>query len=114
MASSTTNESYFSISTNPVKADKIEEAFASFAEVAKATEENEPGAKMYRFYKVEGKNEFIWIEKFESREAYTVHVQSEHVQSWAKKYMDAGLFDGTFEFRPLSKDGPGVGGFDRP
>ncbi|KAH6871421.1 hypothetical protein B0T10DRAFT_591157 [Thelonectria olida] len=112
MATPAENRPYFSVSTIAVKADKIDEAFASFQEIAEETAK-EPGAKVYRFYKVEGKNEFVWIEKFESREAYTAHVQSSHVQAWAKKYMGSDLFDGTFEFHPLSESGPGAGGFER-
>lgn len=38
------------------------QAYICFAEVAAATME-EPGAKMYRFYKTEGKDEFVFIEK---------------------------------------------------
>ncbi|CAM1509541.1 Fc.00g032800.m01.CDS01 [Cosmosporella sp. VM-42] len=114
MSTSTSSEPYFSVSTIKVKPDKVQEAYQCFEEVTKATMEKESGAKMYRVYKVEGKDEFVWIEKFESREAYAAHVQSEHVQGWAKKYLSAGLFDGTFEFYPLSKEGPGAGGFDRP
>ena len=78
--STASSEPYFSVSTIKVKPDKIQEvrrsashlqvlsnrtnqAHECFEEVTKATMENEPGAKMYRFYKVEGKDEFVWIEK---------------------------------------------------
>lgn len=41
-------------------------------------------------------------------------MQSQHVQDWAAKYLKAGIFVGSFEFHPLSDDGAGAGGFDRP
>lgn len=52
--------------------------------------------------------------RFTSRDAYAAHVGSDHVRAWAKKYLNSGIFVGSFEFHPLDKDGPGAGGFDRP
>ncbi|KAF5618294.1 antibiotic biosynthesis [Fusarium sp. NRRL 25303] len=106
MASKESGE-YFSVSTIAVNPDRIDEAHACLAEVAEATLK-EPGAKIYRFYKTEGKDEFA------DRDAYAAHVSSEHVREWAKKYLDSGIFVGSFEFHPLAKGGPGAGGFDRP
>lgn len=51
--------------------------------------------------------------RFESREAYAAHVPSDHVREWANKYLDAGLFTGSFEFHHLNKEGLQAGGFDR-
>ncbi|KAG7406659.1 hypothetical protein DER46DRAFT_671803 [Fusarium sp. MPI-SDFR-AT-0072] len=104
---------YFSVSTIAVNPDRIAEAHACLTEVAEATLK-EPGAKIYRFYKTEGKDEFVCMEKFTDRDAYAAHVSSEHVREWAKKYLDSGIFVGSFEFHPLAKGGPGAGGFDRP
>ncbi|KAF5710078.1 antibiotic biosynthesis [Fusarium mundagurra] len=104
---------YFSVSTIAVNPDRISEAHACLTEVAEATLK-EPGAKIYRFYKTEGKDEFVCMEKFTDRDAYAAHVSSEHVREWAKKYLDSGIFVGSFEFHPLAKGGPGAGGFDRP
>ncbi|KAF5563645.1 antibiotic biosynthesis [Fusarium napiforme] len=104
---------YFSVSTIAVSPDRIHEAHACLAEVAEATLK-EPGAKIYRFYKTEGKDEYVCMEKFTDRDAYAEHVSSEHVREWAKKYLDSGIFVGSFEFHPLAKGGPGAGGFDRP
>ncbi|KAH6954554.1 hypothetical protein DER45DRAFT_615884 [Fusarium avenaceum] len=112
MASDTSGE-YFSVSTIAVNPDRIQEAHACLAEVAEATAK-EGGAKIYRFYKTEGKDEFVCMEKFTSRDAYAAHVHSDHVREWAKKYLDSGIFVGSFEFHPLDKQGPGAGGFDRP
>jgi quinol monooxygenase YgiN len=109
-------EPYFSVSTIKIKPGKASEVQACLAEVAKDTLENEPGAKIYRFYKVEGRDEFVCVEKFASRDAYKIHTSSDHVRRWAEKYLfsDAGLFEGTFEFHPLtSEDGFSAGGFDR-
>lgn len=55
-----------------------------------------------------------YVGRFVSREAYSEHVQSKHVREWASKYLNSGIFVGTFEFHPLSKEGAGIGGFDRP
>lgn len=41
------------------------QVYDCFQEMASQTLEKEPGAKMYRFYRVEGKNEFVWMEKYE-------------------------------------------------
>ncbi|KAG5659771.1 hypothetical protein KAF25_002330 [Fusarium avenaceum] len=112
MASNKSGE-YFSVSTIAVNPDRIKEAHACLAEVAEATAKEE-GAKIYRFYKTEGKDEFVCMEKFTSRDAYAAHVHSDHVREWAKKYLDSGIFVGSFEFHPLEKQGPGAGGFDRP
>ncbi|KAF4974095.1 hypothetical protein FZEAL_8968 [Fusarium zealandicum] len=107
------SSAYFSVSTIDVNPDKVDEAYRCLAEVAAATM-NEPGAKIYRFYKTEGKNEFVCIEKFEDRDAYTAHVRSDHVKAWAEMYLHSGIFAGSFKFHPLSKENPGAGGFDRP
>ena len=56
-------EPYFSVSTIKIKPGKASEVQACLAEVAKDTLENEPGAKIYRFYKVEGRDEFVCVEK---------------------------------------------------
>ncbi|KAI1036166.1 hypothetical protein LB504_011605 [Fusarium proliferatum] len=61
MASEESGE-YFSVSTIAVNPDRIDEAHACLAEVAEATLK-EPGAKIYRFYKTEGKDEFVCMEK---------------------------------------------------
>ncbi|KAG5760748.1 hypothetical protein H9Q72_011148 [Fusarium xylarioides] len=53
---------FFSVSTIAVNPDRIDEAHACLAEVAEATLK-EPGAKIYRFYKTEGENEFVCMEK---------------------------------------------------
>ncbi|RBR08447.1 uncharacterized protein FIESC28_10247 [Fusarium coffeatum] len=106
-------QEYFSVSTIAVNPDRIDEAHACLTEVAEATLK-EPGAKIYRFYKTEGKDEFVCMEKFTSRDAYAAHTSSEHVKEWAKKYLDSGIFVGSFTFHHLAKEGPGAGGFDRP
>ncbi|KAF4470699.1 antibiotic biosynthesis [Fusarium albosuccineum] len=111
--SSDDSSAYFSICYIEVNPGKMDEAQKAFEEVAEATL-NEPGAKIYRFYQTEGKNEFVSIEKFTSREAYAAHVQSDHVRAWAEKYLDSGIFAGSFKFHPLTKSGPVAGGFDRP
>ncbi|KAI6758454.1 hypothetical protein HG530_010694 [Fusarium avenaceum] len=77
MASDTSGE-YFSVSTIAVNPDRIQEAHACLAEVAEATAK-EGGAKIYRFYKTEGKDEFVCMEKFTSRDAYAAHVHSDHL-----------------------------------
>ncbi|UZP39174.1 hypothetical protein NXS19_006990 [Fusarium pseudograminearum] len=107
------SEEFFSVSTIAVNPDKIDEAYACLTEVAEATLK-EDGAKIYRFYKTEGKDEFVCMEKFVSRDAYAAHTSSEHVKEWAKKYLDSGIFVGSFGFHHLAKEGPGAGGFDRP
>ncbi|KAJ4251536.1 hypothetical protein NW762_011524 [Fusarium torreyae] len=56
------SETYFSVSSIEVNPDRIDEAHACLTEVAEATLKEE-GAKIYRFYKTEGKNEFVCIEK---------------------------------------------------
>ncbi|KAF5534375.1 antibiotic biosynthesis [Fusarium phyllophilum] len=111
MASEESGE-FFSVSTIAVNPDRIDEAHACLTEVAEATLK-EPGAKIYRFFKTEGKDEFVCMEKFTDRDAYAAHVSSGHVREWAKKYLDSGIFVGSFEFHPLAKGGPGAGGFDR-
>lgn len=35
-----------------------------FTKVSKATQELEPAAEIYRWYKVDGKDEFVYIEKY--------------------------------------------------
>ncbi|KAF4457257.1 conidial development protein fluffy [Fusarium austroafricanum] len=107
------SEEYFSVSTIAVNPDRVGEAHACLTEVAEATLK-EPGAKIYRFFKSEGKDEFVCMEKFTNREAYAAHVNSEHVRDWVNKYLDSGIFVGSFEFHNLAKEGPGAGGFDRP
>lgn len=78
-----TNEAYFSVSTiktKPGKAKEVRSLYAyptvlsisltfvmqvhdALSEVAQATLRNEPGAKIYRFFKSEDKDEFVCIEK---------------------------------------------------
>lgn len=52
--------------SNETMAKREKQAYDCFQEIATQTLEKEPGAKMYRFYKVEGKDEFIWMEKYEN------------------------------------------------
>ncbi|KAM0304274.1 hypothetical protein ACHAPM_002352 [Fusarium culmorum] len=56
------SEEFFSVSTIAVNPDRIDEAYACLTEVAEATLKEE-GAKIYRFYKTEGKDEFVCMEK---------------------------------------------------
>lgn len=65
MVSTTKDESevYFSVSTIQIKPGKAAQVLDALAEVAADTFNNEPGALIYRFYKVEGKDEFVCIEK---------------------------------------------------
>ncbi|KAI9903800.1 hypothetical protein N3K66_000329 [Trichothecium roseum] len=106
-------EPFFSVSTIRIKPGKAAEVHACLAEVAKETLEKEPGAKIYRYYKTEGKDEFVCIEKFTSRDAYKHHTSSDHVKRWAEKYLYSGLFDSVFEFHPLNTGELPPGGFDR-
>jgi hypothetical protein len=67
-----------------------------------------------KYTKGDGLSTIANCPRFTSRDAYAAHVHSDHVREWAKKYLNSGIFVGSFEFHPLNKDGPGAGGFDRP
>ncbi|KAL2206291.1 hypothetical protein CC79DRAFT_865842 [Sarocladium strictum] len=115
-ASNDDPEVYFSVSTIQIKPGKAEEVQNALNEVAADTFKNEPGALIYRSWKVEGKDEFVCIEKFASREAYKIHTTSDHVKRWADKYYFSGeydLFEGGFIFHPLNSEGLPAGGFER-
>ena len=59
-----------------------------------------------------GTNKPSSLTRFKSKDAYDKHVNSEHVQNWAKKYISSGLFnEKSFTFLNMDKDG--AGGFDR-
>ncbi|KUI54173.1 hypothetical protein VP1G_01691 [Cytospora mali] len=57
-----TKEPYYSVSTLVVKPENVNKVIEFFTRVSKATEELEPAAEIYRWYKVEGKDEFVYIE----------------------------------------------------
>ncbi|ROV87835.1 hypothetical protein VMCG_10543 [Cytospora schulzeri] len=64
----TSKGAYYSVSTLTVKSENIDKHYnfkivEFFTRVAKATEELEPAAEIYRWYKGEGKDEFGFIEK---------------------------------------------------
>jgi quinol monooxygenase YgiN len=63
MVSSTGSEAYYSVSTIKIKPGKAKEVQSALDEVAADTFKNEPGAKIYRAYKVADKDEFVCIEK---------------------------------------------------
>lgn len=72
---------YFAVSTIEIPAENVDkvsqvyqrsmnlkliqcaQAVEFFTKVGQATEEKEPAAKIYRWFKTEGKNEFVFIEK---------------------------------------------------
>ncbi|KUI69209.1 hypothetical protein VM1G_11589 [Cytospora mali] len=105
-----TKEPYYSVSTLVVKPENVNKERKS--RVSKATEELEPAAETYRWYKVEGRDEFVYIEKFASEEAYCAHQNSSHVQGLYKEYLQ--YITEPFIFYPIytSKDKL-VGGSER-
>ncbi|KAH8893551.1 hypothetical protein GQ53DRAFT_745079 [Thozetella sp. PMI_491] len=105
------SEPFFSISTIQVKPENTEKVLEFFNRVAKATQEKEAAAKIYRYYKVEGKNEFVWIEKFDSKEDYRKHQQSEHIQGLYTEYIQ--YLDQPFKFYHMDTENEIAGGFDR-
>ncbi|KAL1871317.1 hypothetical protein VTK73DRAFT_2113 [Phialemonium thermophilum] len=109
---------YFNVTTIAVRPGKIDEVYASFAELAREVMEHEPDAKMYRFYKTQGKDEIVIMEKFASREAFFAHLKADHMAIWKKKYasQQAEWFTGADALvaRVMAADGPAAGGFDRP
>ncbi|KAK2608317.1 hypothetical protein N8I77_006935 [Diaporthe amygdali] len=105
-------DAYYSVSTLAVKPENQEKVVEFFTRVAKATEELEPAAQIYRWYKVEGKDEFVFIEKFTSEQDYRAHQKSSHVQKLYREYLQ--YLPEPFVFHPInnSKDRL-VGGFER-
>ncbi|KAH8659825.1 hypothetical protein BX600DRAFT_513493 [Xylariales sp. PMI_506] len=97
------SEPFFAVSTLQV--------VEFFDKVAKETETKEAAAKIYRYYKVEGKDEFVWIEKFDSKEDYRKHQNSDHVQGLFAEYMQ--YIDQRFVFYMMDTENQMVGGFDR-
>ncbi|ROV88402.1 hypothetical protein VPNG_10296 [Cytospora leucostoma] len=113
-------QTYYSVSTLAVKPenkDKVRKVIQNsvvefFTKVGKATEEQEPAAEIYRWYKVEGKDEFVFIEKFASEEDYRAHQNSPHVQGLYKEYLQYITEPFVFHAIDTSNDGI-VGGFER-
>ncbi|KAI3397157.1 hypothetical protein diail_11131, partial [Diaporthe ilicicola] len=79
---------YYSVSTINVKPENQAKVVEFFTRVGEATEQLEPAAKIYRWYKVEGKDQFVFIEKFASEADYRVHQNSAHVQGLYQEYIE--------------------------
>jgi len=52
---------YLSVASVEVHTSKISEVIVAFDEIVKLTLENEPGVKVYRYYRIKGTNIFVWI-----------------------------------------------------
>ncbi|KAF3768962.1 hypothetical protein M406DRAFT_71919 [Cryphonectria parasitica EP155] len=103
---------YYSVSTLAVKPENQAKVVEFFTKVAEATEKAEQAAQIYRWYKVEGKDEFVWIEKFASEKDYRAHQQSSHVQGLYKEYLQ--YITEPFVFFPVdTSEDQLVGGFER-
>ncbi|EON99183.1 putative antibiotic biosynthesis protein [Phaeoacremonium minimum UCRPA7] len=102
---------YFAVSTLQVAPENMEKVVEFFTKVGKETEAKEPAAKIYRWFKTEGKNEFVFIEKFDSLEDYRAHQRSDHVQGLYAEYKK--YLPEPFVFHFMDLQGVGPGGFDR-
>ncbi|KAG8170262.1 hypothetical protein KVR01_001007 [Diaporthe batatas] len=109
-----TNETsyYYSVSTVDVKPEKQAKVVEFFTRVAKATEQLEPAAQICRWYKVEGKDQFVFIEKFASEADYRVHQNSAHVRALYQEYIE--YITEPFVFYPVdTSENMQVCGFER-
>ena len=59
VSKNTAPEAYFSVSKIQIKPGKAAEVQKALEEVAAETLKHEPGAKIYRAYKVEDKDEYV-------------------------------------------------------
>ncbi|KAJ4418785.1 hypothetical protein N0V82_005350 [Gnomoniopsis sp. IMI 355080] len=103
---------YYSVSTLNVKPENQAKVVEFFTRVGEATERLEPAAKIYRWYKVEDKDQFVFIEKFASEADYRVHQHSAHVQGLYREYIE--YITEPFVFYPIDTSGERlIGGFER-
>ncbi|POS75169.1 hypothetical protein DHEL01_v206432 [Diaporthe helianthi] len=112
MATTKGTSYYYSVSTIDVKPENQAKVIEFFTRVAKAAEQLEPAAKIYRWYKVEGKNQFVFIAKFASEDDYRVHQKSAHVRALYQEYIE--YITEPFVFHPIdTSEEMQVGGFER-
>ncbi|KLJ11942.1 hypothetical protein EMPG_12907 [Blastomyces silverae] len=97
MATITTPEPFHAISTVAVKPEHAAELTKHWDELCQIVRGKEPDCLTYMWFKVEGKDEYVWVEKFRTRAAYNAHVSSPHVAESFGKWMH--LLDGDFGFQ---------------
>ncbi|PSR79706.1 hypothetical protein BD289DRAFT_508504 [Coniella lustricola] len=105
------NETYYSVSTLDVLPENVDKVVEFFTKVSAATQQLEPAAQIYKWYKVNGKEQFVYIEQFASEAAYRAHQNSSHVQDLYKEYIQ--YITEPFVFYDVDTTNRLVGGFER-
>ncbi|KAK3945232.1 hypothetical protein QBC46DRAFT_371628 [Diplogelasinospora grovesii] len=110
--SNCTDETYYSVSTLNVLPQNVAKVAEFFTRVSEETLKNEPAAQIYKWYKVAGKDQFVYIEQFASEADYRVHQNKSYVQGLYKEYLP--YITEPFVFYPVDNTANRtVGGFER-
>ncbi|KAF7626765.1 hypothetical protein AFLA_014149 [Aspergillus flavus NRRL3357] len=70
-----------------VDATKVEEATALTNDICAKVQENEPGTLLYFIYKVDGKNEFVAVERYQDQAAFEKHLSQPYFTKFTEDIM---------------------------